>query len=262
MIGLGTYKLDGETAYKIVKRGLELGYRLIDTAQLYKNEEAVGRAIRKSQVDRGDLVVITKVWLTSIKSGRDGIIESVSNSLNRLNVGYIDVLLLHGPVEDKIIESWRAIEDIYLGRVHGLEDKVKSIGVSNYGIDDLGPVLTNCQIGPKYNQIELSPFCRRDELVEYCGLNDVIIMAHSSLTKGKMFDHHIIKAICLKHECQPTKVLINWALIKGYIILPRTSNINHLEDNFDNKIMLDKDDMDQLDSIDDFFCSHIRYVDL
>ena len=273
MIGLGTYKLDGETTYRIVKKGLELGYRLIDTAQLYKNEESVGRAIKDCSIDRADIKVVTKVWLTSIQMGREVIIKSVVESLVRLDCNYIDILLLHGPVN--IVEAWQTMEDIYLGKILQLKGKVKSIGVSNYSIDDLNVLLETCRINPFckssqeddhdrsfgtiYNQIELSPFCQRRELVNYCREKGITVIAHSSLTKGNMFNNPTIQKICLKHKCKSAKVLIDWSLVKGFIVLPRTSSSIHLKENFDDKIILDDQDMEQLDQIDEKYCSHPQY---
>jgi len=262
MIGIGTYKLDADTTYRIVKRGLEIGYRLIDTAQLYKNEEAVGKAIRDSGINRDEITIVTKVWLTNIEQGRNAIIQSILTSLTALNINYVDVLLLHGPVRHMITESWRTMEDIHIGIIPELNNMVKSIGVSNYGLHDLKTVLANCRIKPVCNQIELSPFCRRDELVKFCRSNDITIIAHSSLTKAKMFDHPLIIQLCSHYKCNPSKILLNWGLAKGYIILPRTSNELHLKENLDPIILLTTTDILQLDTITDTFCSHNQYVDL
>lgn len=260
MIGLGTYKLDNDTTFNIVQEALKLGYRIIDTAQLYENEESVGKAIRESQIDRNEIFVITKIWLTNIEQGKQSIINSVINSLNKLDIGYIDALLLHGPVKDKIIESWIVMQDIFLDKIDELKGKIKSIGVSNYDIPDLEILLENCDIVPAHNQIEISPFCKRQQLIEYCKSKNIEIIAHSSLTKGKMFNHMAIQQLCSKYNCKPSKILLNWSLSKGYIVLPRTSNLNHLKENFDHNLILNKRDISMLDTINEIFYTHPQYA--
>lgn len=278
MIGIGTYKLKtsffDNDCYNIVRRGLELGYRIVDTAQLYQNEMSVARAILDSGVDRSEIVLITKVLKDHINTGRRAIINSVYSSLAKMMYGndnYIDILLLHAPADEDeslTIEAWKCLEDIYLGLIPDLKDKVKKIGVSNFGLRDLRLILDNCRVIPMFNQIEFSPFCWKINLktTKLCLSNGIEIIAHSSLTKGIMFDHPIINGIAQKHQCHSADVLIQWVLSKGFIVLPRTSDLKHLENNWKNhaekKITLDIEDIIKLDIIDETFLTHEQYKDL
>ena len=252
-IGIGCYKLDSSTTYLIVKQALLLGYRLIDTAALYQNEDAVGRAIRDSQIARGDIFIVTKVWIREINKGSEAIIESVNSSINNLGT-YIDLLLLHGPVKNKNKEAWSVLEKILDGI------NVKNIGVSNYNINNLNEILTTCRITPYANQIELSPFLRREELCNFCIQNNIKIIAHSSLTRGNKLETNTCQDLLKKYSITLPKLLLVWAHQKGYIVIPRTSNIKHLEENFDLSIYIEKSDLNKIDSLEDNFSLFPNYL--
>lgn len=253
-IGIGTYKLDSETTYQIVRQGLKNGYRLIDTAQLYQNEQAVGQAVIDSRIPRKELLIVTKInrKLLEKPENRQEIVESVENSLRLLQTE-IDLLLLHAPVN--IIENWTLLEEIFLGLVPSLKNKVKSIGVSNFSQQDLEILLSQTRIKPVCNQIELSPFCQRRELVRFCQQQQIEIMAHSSLTKGQMFNHPLIQKLSQEKQIDPANLLLGWTLDKGYIALPRTSNPEHLLLNFQQKSL----SITELDQIDEIFLTHPQY---
>ena len=258
-IGIGTYKLDPQTAFTIINEGLKLGYSHIDTAQLYKNEESVGKAIKNSGVDREKIFITTKVWITNIKKGKEKIIESVKDSLQKLETDYIDLLLVHAPVIGEIVNSWAVLEDIYLDKVPGLEGRVKRIGVSNYRIGELELLLNKCVIKPYANQIEITPFCRRDLLVDFCVDNDIVVIAHTSLTKGNKLDHQLVVDLGKKYGVPSAKILLKWGLQKGYMVLPRTSNLDHLKENLELDFNISDEDINMLDKISETYCSLPQY---
>lgn len=258
--GLGTYKLKkvNDEAYMSVKTALKLGYRHIDTAALYNNEENVGRAIKDSGIPREEIFITTKIQRADIWKGENKMIRSVNRSLKKLGVDYIDQVLLHAPIEEKLLESWQILEKIY-------EDgKIRYIGVSNYKIEHLEIILKSCKIKPYTNQIECSPFLTRQKLVKYCADNDIIVVAHSSLTKGEKFDDPCINEIATKYNVTPACILIMWGLFKGFTIIPRTGNIDHLIENYGCSIssnFLVEQDIEKLDKLDEHqFATHPQYI--
>lgn len=260
IIGIGTYKLNSDVTYNIVKKAIHLGYKHIDTAKLYKNEEAIGKAIKDSNIARSDIFITTKIWIDSIKRGRNAIIQSVKDSLNKLNCGYIDLLLIHAPVNKFIVDSWKTLEDIYLNKIEELVNTVKNIGVSNFEIDHLRVLLNDCRIVPIVNQIEISPFLKRDKLVKFCNEKRIKIIAHSSLTKGIKLNHPVLLLLGNKYNVSTVNILLKWSLMKGFYIIPRTSNIIHLEDNIKLDFILTRDDIKLLDDINEIYASHPKYL--
>ena len=255
-IGLGTYKLTPETTYSIIREALKLGYRHFDTASLYKNEEAVGRAVRDSGVERDKIWVTTKVWLKDIKQNRIG--KSIKDSLERLGLDYVDLVLLHGPVEGKIVSSWQTLEEGYNDKLKG---KIKHIGVSNYSIRHLEELKRVWKIKPYCNQIELTPFLRREKLVNWLRDNEIKIVAHTSLTKGALLEHSLLVELGKKYGVTSAEILLAWAISKNFVILPRTSNIEHLRSNLQvDKIKLDQKDINLLDGVPERYTSLPHYA--
>lgn len=246
-IGIGTYQLDNDTTYKIVKKALELGYRHIDTAQLYKNEMAIGKAISDSNIDRKDIFITTKISLKNME--RNKITESINLSLKNLNTDYIDLVLLHVPTKN-FVKNW-------IDLTNQDKNKVHYIGVSNFKIHHLKTLLENNLLKPFANQIEITPFNPSPQLVKFCTDLDITIIAHSSLTKGIKLDHFILKYIAEKHKVTTTTILLKWALLQNVKILPRTSNIEHLIENFmANAIILSNHEINLLNSLDCGFVTH------
>ncbi len=258
--GLGTYKLkkDNDEAYLSVKKALELGYRHIDTAALYNNEESVGRAIKDSGISREEIFITTKIQRADIWKGEKRMIRSINRSLKKLDVDYIDQVLLHAPIEEKLLESWQILEKIYK------DGKIRHIGVSNYKIEHLKIILKDCKIKPYTNQIECSPFLVRHDLVNFCKNNNIKVVAHSSLTKGEKFDDPLINEIATKYDKSPACILIMWGLFKGFTIIPRTCNVDHLIENYGCSIssnFLVEQDIERLDKLDEHqFATHPQYI--
>lgn len=261
--GFGTYKLSGEIAYTSTLNALHSGYTHIDTANLYKNEVEIGKAIKDSGILRENIWITTKVQIGDIRRGKDAIYDSVVNSLEKLQTGYLDLVLLHGPTDD-VVTSWKALEDIVLGNVEQLKDKVRYIGVSNYEIRHLNILLISCRIKPYTNQIEVSPYMPRIELVEYCRQKDIIVTAHTSLLKGNKFDDSKLENISNRIKINKPLILLAWALWHDMIILPRSSNLEHIQENIKSlNVKLVDDVVKELDEFHkiDTYCTHPQFVD-
>jgi diketogulonate reductase-like aldo/keto reductase len=246
----------------MVKSALDAGYRYVDTAVLYKNEKSVGDAIVDSKIKREEIFITTKVRIDDINKGRNKIIESIKLSLENLKLAYIDLILLHAPPHDdrRLIESWKTMEEIVDNKIDELKDKVKFIGVSNYGIKHLDKLKNNGCRMPYANQIELSPYLQQKELVKYCKDAGIKIIAHSPLTKGeKLKDERLIK-IAEKYNLTPAQLMIKWCVDSGCCVIPRTSRVDHLLENikpiFDNG---DKGYITELENFDENYFTHPKY---
>lgn len=274
-VGFGTYRLEGEIAYRSVLAALKEGYRHIDTAPRYRNEMEVGRAIQDSGVLRTNIWITTKIPVDVIKKekSQNSVLKAIRKSLQDLGVEYLDLVLLHGPVHEKVcpkdylnrnMNAYKILEDVVNGCVEDLKEKVRRIGVSNYRIEHLKHILEGCQIKPYLNQIEVSPYFPRVELVEYCASQGVLVEAHSSLIKGEKFkDDALIK---LSNETGFSKphLLLGWAIDKGFIVIPRSGKLEHIIENKQsvcrrlNETVIHKIDMINKDNKPYF--THSQYV--
>ncbi len=244
ILGLGTWRLTGKDAINAVKWALEAGYRHIDTAALYNNENQVGIAIKESDISREDIFITSKVW--NRDQGYQSTIKALDRSLKRLNTTYVDLYLIHWPLKNKRIETWKALEKIYK------EGKARAIGVSNYWIHHLREILDSFTITPSINQFELNPFLNRKELINFCKENDISIEAYSPLTHGKKIDYPLLEKIAKKYDKSVAQILIRWGLQHEFIEIPKSSKKNHIVQNskvFDFE--LGKEDMYMLDKIDE-----------
>ena len=246
--GIGTYQLDQETTYRIVLAGLNLGYRHIDTAFLYRNEAAVGHAIKDSRVPREEIWITTKIWVTAIKKGPNAMQRSIEKSLARLQTSYLDLVLLHSPT-DNVEQDWQNLVDIHK------YVRVRHIGVSNYNTEQLKSILAVNDTKPYCNQIELSPFLQRRDLVDFCRLYKIVVVAHSSLTKGNKFDHPLLLQLSQKYACSVAVILLSWARAKKFKVIPRTSSEEHLRDNL-IRVKLSTEDMQLLDGLEEGYSTH------
>ena len=247
--GFGTWELRGEIAINSTICALKSGYNHIDTASLYGNEIEIGKAIKECDISRDTIWITTKVSMRDIKKGKKTIYNSILNSLKYLDTDYLDLVLLHGPVDEKLIESWIALEEIMFGNVDNLKDKVRYIGVSNYDINHLNVILPICRIKPYVNQFEISPYLNRDKLVKYCKENQIIIVAHTSLIKGERINDLKLENISNKINIGKPVILLAWALNHDMVILPRSSNLDHIKENITSiNIKLDDNVMNELDN--------------
>ena len=231
-IGFGTYKAQEDEGIAAVKKAIETGYRLIDTAAKYENEEAVGKAIKQSGIAREELMLTTKLWRENL--GYESTKKAFETSLAKLDLDYIDLYLIHWPANAKNYEnwqkanndSWRAMEELVK------EGKIKNIGVSNFWPEHLEPLLEAAEIKPVINQIEFHPGYWQPELTRYCKENNILIEAWSPLARGKVFENEEIKAIAKKYNKSVAQICLRWILEHNALIIPKSSTPERIEDNF------------------------------
>jgi len=224
-LGLGVFQADdGNEVFSAVDHALNVGYRLIDTAAIYKNEPGVGKAINKSNIDRKDIFLTTKLW-----NSRHGNYKQVSkgfnDSLSRLNLEYVDLYLIHWPVKGKYIDSWKAMEELYL------EGKIKAIGVSNFQIHHLEEILDKTQIIPAVNQIEYHPLLQQNDLYEFCNKHSIIIEAWRPILKGEANKISELVDIGEKYNKTAVQVCLRWNLQKEVVTIPKSVNPDRIKSN-------------------------------
>lgn len=244
IIGLGVYQADSEETEHAVKIALDNGYRLIDTAEAYKNEEEVGKAINKSEVAREEIFVTTKLW--NKDQGYDKTLKAFDKSLDKLNMDYVDLYLLHWPVEGKRIDSYKALEKI-------LESgKTKAIGVSNFTIRHLEELMKETEVVPALNQVEFHTFLYQKELLEYCKEKNIRLEAYSPIARGKKFKHNVIQEMAEKYSKTPAQIMLRWILQHDVIVIPKSTHKERIIENaniFDFEIA--EEDISKLDGIDE-----------
>lgn len=244
-IGLGVYKASsgGET-YRAVLSALQLGYRLIDTAQVYGNEADVGAAVRDSGIPREEVFVTSKVWRANW--GYNAALNSIKASLLALGTGYIDLMLLHAPGEPHTrAETWKACEDAVA------KGWVRSIGVSNFGIEHIDRLVANGGAMPAVNQIEVSPFLQRQEIVHSCHRKGIAVQAYSPLSKGTMLNDPRIVGLAEELGRTPAQILLRWSIQRGLVPLPKSVSPARQAENLDvEDFDLDMDAMSVLDTLE------------
>jgi 2,5-diketo-D-gluconate reductase A len=224
-LGLGVYKLEAAGAADLVAAALETGYRRIDTAAIYQNETEVGEGIRKSSVPRDDIYVTTKIW--NDRQGYESTLEAVDESLERLNIDYVDMLLIHWPTpaRDKFVETWAAFEEVTKS------GKVKGIGVSNFHPMHLHKLIEARATVPALNQVELHPALQQPELRAYNSSHGIATEAWSPLARGRFHNEAIIVNIAEKHGKTPTQVILRWHIQLGNLVIPKTAHPERLLEN-------------------------------
>lgn len=223
-IGLGVYKADdGEEVINAVKWALEAGYRHIDTAKAYDNEVGVGKAIKESEIPRDSIFLTSKVWNND--QGYDATIKAFNDSLKRLDTDYLDLYLIHWPVEGKYKDTWRALEHLYK------EGKIKAIGVSNFLKHHLEDLIKDSEIKPMVDQLEFHPWLVQTELQDFCKQHKIQYEAWSPLMQGKVFDNETLKELGEKYGKSPAQIVIRWDLQNGIITIPKSTSKNHILSN-------------------------------
>ncbi|KAF0816741.1 MULTISPECIES: aldo/keto reductase [unclassified Cytobacillus] len=247
-IGLGVFKVEKEEELiTAVKSAIEIGYRSIDTASIYGNEEWVGEAIRQSGINREDIFVTSKVW--NADQGYEATRKAFNSSLKKMGLEYLDLYLIHWPVEGKYTETWRALEDLYK------EGKIKAIGVSNFQIHHLENLLETAEIKPMINQIELHPKLAQAELRAFAAKHDMHIEAWAPLMQGGLFENEILKGLAEKHGKSIAQIVLRWHLQNGIIVIPKSTKPKRIKENADLfGFELSQQDMDLIDSLDE----HLR----
>jgi diketogulonate reductase-like aldo/keto reductase len=242
ILGFGTYQLsNSKETYNAVLHALKVGYRLIDTAAFYENEEDVGEALANSAIPREELFVTTKLW--NSEHGYDAALAAFEQSLKRLGLSYVDLYLIHWPVENLRNETWRALERLLD------EGKCRAIGVSNYMIWHLEELLDNSATIPAVNQVEFSPYLFQKDLLEFCRSHDIQLEGYSPLTKGLQLNDPTLLDIASKYSKSCAQILIRWALQQGVVTIPKSSRKERISENaevFD--FAISSEDMSLLDS--------------
>lgn len=226
MLGFGVYLIKGGgEAQRACEDALEAGYRHIDTAAFYQNEKDVGRAVRNSGIPRDEIFITTKLWNSD--QGFDSALRAFDNSLEKLGLDYIDLYLIHWPLEKTRHESWRALERIFQS------GRAKAIGVSNYTIRHIEELLARSPIVPAVNQVEFSPYLYQKELKDYCESKGIAIEAYTPLTRGKKFKDPKLVSLAEKYSKSPAQMLIKWELQIGNIVIPKSKNTERIHENAD-----------------------------
>ena len=242
-LGLGTFQMEpGEETYRAVSRALSLGYRLIDTAALYMNEQSVGEALRDSGLTREEFFVTTKVW--NEDQGYNSTIEACQASLEALSLDWVDLYLIHWPVTGLWQDTWRALIEL---QKRGL---CRSIGVSNFTEDHLRALKENFSETPAVNQVEFHPFVYRESLFELCRTMNIHLQAYTPLVKGERHDHPVLQTLADTHYKTPAQILLRWNIERGNSVLPKSIRGARLRENLDVfDFELAPSELKQLDSL-------------
>lgn len=244
LLGLGVYKATGE---REVERAIcwaaEAGYRLIDTASAYKNEDGVGRGIQACPIPREELFITTKIWNNAQRLG--DVEGSFSRSLERLMTDYVDLYLIHWPVPGCYLSTWKELEKLYS------QGRARSIGVSNFQIRHLEELASVSDIIPAVDQIEFHPYRYQKKLVDYCHSKGIAVQAYAPLARGAYLDDDVICILATKYGKTPAQIGLRWILQKGVAVIPKSSQEERIISNgeiFD--FILEEEDMDAIDQLD------------
>ncbi|AXT54028.1 aldo/keto reductase [Aquimarina sp. BL5] len=242
--GLGVYLSDNDReVVNAIQWALDTGYRHIDTASIYKNEEGVGKAIRQSNVSREEIFVVSKVWNSD--QGYESTLKAFDKSLERLQLDYLDLYLIHWPVEGKYIETWKALEKLYK------DGRIKAIGVSNFMQHHLEDLIENSEIIPMVNQMEFHPYLVQQDLIDFCNKHKIRYEAWSPMMQGKIFKLSILDNLAKKYNKTVAQIVLRWNLQKGVITIPKSAKKERIISNADLfNFELSQEDVTYIDSLD------------
>ncbi len=238
--GLGTYLIKPDDAEVTVREGLKMGYRLIDTANAYSNERAVGRSIKASGVDRKEIFLSTKLWITEYENE-----NAVDETLERLGVDYIDLLFIHQP-GGNYMAGYRMLEKAYK------EGKIKAIGISNFEGKYIEEILEKCEIKPQVIQVEAHPYFTQDELRKTLDKENIKLMSWYPLGHGdsNLMNEEVFASLANKYNKTPAQIILRWHTQMGFIVIPGTKNVDHVRENFDIfDFKLTDDEMKEIEKV-------------
>ena len=225
-LGFGVFKVEDDQATAAVKKAIQVGYRSIDTAMIYKNEKGVGKAIHESSIPREDLFITTKVWNSD--QGYDRTLCAYEESLERLGLDYVDLYLIHWPAPqfDRYVDTYKALEKLYQ------EGRVKAIGVCNFDINHLERILTECDVRPVLNQVECHPYFSQVELKEFCAKQDIFVEAWGPLEQGgEVLQDPVVVEMSNHHQKTPAQIVLRWHLQNNTIVIPKSVTPSRIEEN-------------------------------
>ncbi|PHM31199.1 2,5-didehydrogluconate reductase DkgB [Xenorhabdus innexi] len=238
--GLGTFRLKNDVVIASVKNALELGYRAIDTAQIYENEAEVGQAIKESGVAREDIYITTKIWTDNMS--REKVISSLKESLSQLSTDYVDLTLIHWPSPNNAVSVAETMNALLEAKKMGL---TREIGVSNFTIDLMQQAID--AVGAEHiatNQIELSPYLQNRDVTDWAKAHGIHITSYMTLAYGKVLQDEVIGRIAKKHQATPAQVSLSWAMALGYSVIPSSTKRDNLKNNLKaTELKLDAEDM-------------------
>lgn len=245
--GLGTFRLENEVVISSVKNALDVGYRVVDTAQIYGNEAAIGQAIEESNVARKDLYITTKIWTENLS--KDKVISSLKDSLAKLRTDYVDLTLIHWPSPNNEVCVKETMLALMEAKKMGL---TREIGISNFTIELMQEAID--AIGAENiatNQIELSPYLQNTKVADWAKTNNIHITSYMTLAYGKALKDEVINKIAQKYSATAAQVILAWAMQLGYSVIPSSTKRENLESNLKSiSLTLDTDDMTKIAALD------------
>jgi 2,5-diketo-D-gluconate reductase A len=245
ILGFGVYQIpDHEECERSVYEALRTGYRLVDTAAAYLNEEAVGKAIKRSGVDREEIFVTTKLWIQD--AGYESTKKAFEKSLTNLQLDYLDLYLIHQPYGD-VYGSWRAMEELYR------EGRIRAIGVSNFQADRFMDLIVHNQVVPAINQIETHPFCQQIETQKFLQENNVQIESWGPFAEGKnnIFENELLLSIAGKYRKTVAQIILRWLTQRDIVVIPKSVHKERIAENFNIfDFELSPEDMEAIVSLD------------
>jgi diketogulonate reductase-like aldo/keto reductase len=240
VVGLGTWQMKNPAdTVEVMRTALSLGYRLIDTATMYRNEESVGEGVRTSGIPREEIVLTTKLWPDDFGDPQ----AAFETSLEKLGLDYVDIYLVHWP-RGMQPSVWQALE----GFVR--DGRAKTIGISNFSVEETEEVLSYCEIPPALNQVQFNPFSYDAELLEYSKSKGIVLEAYRPLTRGERIGDETIAALAKKYGKSAAQILIRWNIEHGVIAIPKSTHPKRLRENLDVfDFSLNEEDMQALDAL-------------
>ncbi len=246
IIGYGTWQIfDGKKAIRTIQNALDIGYKHIDTAQMYENEKSVGKAIKTSHYNHADIFITSKVLPGT--NTYEGTIQAFNESMKRLDIDVMDLFLIHAPLswdDEANVEVWRALEHLYSNK------RVRAIGVSNFSAKDLEKLISKTSITPHVNQIRFHIGHFPKETLAYCQENDIVVEAYSPFGKGSILDHDTVVSMAKKYACTPAQLAMRFCLDKGTVPLPKSANVHRMKENVALDFTLSQEDLNKLEQLD------------
>lgn len=241
--GLGVFKVkEGQEVIDAVKAAIKHGYKSIDTAAIYQNEEGVGQAIKESGIAREELFVTSKVWNSD--QGYETTLQAYETSLKKLGLDYLDLYLIHWPGKDKYIDTWRALEKLYR------DGRVRAIGVSNFHVHHLENLMKNSEIKPMVNQVEYHPHLAQEELRAFCKKEGIQLEAWSPLKQGQLLSDPTINEIAEKYNKSAAQIILRWDLQTEVVTIPKSIKEHRIQENADIfEFELSQEDMTKISGL-------------